>query len=43
MKKYSKALELFERALEIRLKKLPPTHPHIADTKEWIKLVKQKL
>jgi hypothetical protein len=39
----SKALEYFERALDIYRRSLPPNHPDIQDTRESIEIVKKKL
>ncbi|CAF1278345.1 unnamed protein product [Adineta steineri] len=41
MKNYSKALSCFERALDILQSALPPTHSHIKNLEESIKLIKE--
>ncbi|CAF0938550.1 unnamed protein product [Adineta steineri] len=42
-KDYSKALSYYERALNIKQRTLPPTHPSIKSVKESIEAVKKKL
>ena len=43
MEEYKKSLEYFEMALNIILKSLGPSHPHVTSMQQAIEVVKQKL